>query len=125
MRKNSSKVIAKVALLGLLLTVGCSGDVTKMLSSNPELQSQIMGAISNNPDLANRMIDQLLASEGARTLVLDKVMANGQTMQSLMATMARDQTMVDGVINFAVQDSIMRDHVLTLFKGMQMAKGTR
>jgi len=35
---------------------------------------------------------------------------------------ARDRTMLDGVINFAVQDSSTRDHVLSMFQGMQMAR---
>jgi hypothetical protein len=41
----------------------------------------------------------------------------------MMAKMASNQTMVDGVLNLAVQDSTMREHVLTLFKGMQMGAG--
>jgi len=37
--------------------------------------------------------------------------------------MAKDQTMVDGILNVAAQDPGMRGHIMTLFKGMQMAKG--
>ena len=32
-------------------------------------------------------------------------------------------TMIDGILNMAAQDDVMREHLMTLFKGMQMAKG--
>jgi hypothetical protein len=34
-------------------------------------------------------------------------------------------TMIDGILNTAAQDDTMREHLMTLFKGMQMAKGAR
>jgi|RhiMetdeSRZDD1v2_1073273.scaffolds.fasta_scaffold600416_2 hypothetical protein len=110
------------AALGLVAALGCSGDVNKLLTSNPEMQSQIMGAISADSALAGRMIDQLMTKDGTRTLLMEKVFANGQAKQDVMSAVARDQTMIDGVLNLAVQDSSMRNHVMTLFKGVQMGQ---
>ena len=111
-----------IVVVGMGMLVGCGGDVAKMLASNPELRGKIMQTISNNPDLTGQMMDQLLStgSDSIRTVVMDKLMAHGAAVQSMMATVAKDQSMLDGVINLAVQDSMMREHVMTLIKGIQM-----
>ena len=41
----------------------------------------------------------------------------------MLSRVARDRTLMDGAINFGVQDSSMRDHVMTLVKGMEMGGG--
>jgi len=48
-------------------------------------------------------------------------MGMGEARQALLVDVARDRVLLDGVIQFAVQDTAMRGHILTLFKGMQMA----
>jgi hypothetical protein len=111
--------MAGIAALGGALVVGCAGDVSKRLVSDAAFQSSVMEAIAANPDLAGTMLDRLLAGE-TRALVMERVLANGGAVQGLMTRVAQDQTILDGVINLAVQDSAMRAHVLTLFKGMQM-----
>jgi hypothetical protein len=116
---------ATVAVLALALAAGCGGDMVKQLLSNPELQGKVMDAISANSGMAGQMVDRLLASDSTRTLVMDKMLANGGAAQAMMSAVAKDQTMMDGVIGLAVQDSSMRAHVLTLFKGMQMAGGAK
>jgi hypothetical protein len=113
-------VAIAVAVIGAALMFGCGGDVAKMMTTNPEMRDKIMGAITANPDLAGQMVDKLMGGDTTRTLVLDRVMANGGAMQEMMARMAKDQTMVDGILNVAVQDSSMHNHVMTLLKGMQM-----
>ena len=114
-----------VAVLALALATGCGGDMVKQLLSNPELQGKVMDAISANSGMAGQMVDRLLANDSTRTLVMEKMLANGGAAQAMMAAVAKDQTMMDGVIGLAVQDSGMKAHVLALFKGMQMAGGAR
>ncbi len=111
-----------MVVMGMGLLMGCGGDVAKMLASNPDLRGKIMQTISTNPAMTGQMMDQLLgnASDSIRTVVMDKLMGNGAAVQSMMASVAKDQTMLDGVINLAVQDSMMREHVMTLIKGIQM-----
>ena len=52
--------------------------------------------------------------------MLDKVMANGAAVQAMMGTIARDQTMIDGILNLAVQDTVMRSHVMGVLQGINM-----
>jgi hypothetical protein len=110
-----------VGALGLIAVFGCAGDVAKMITSNAEMRDQVMTTISSHSDLAGAMVDKLLASDSTRTMILSKLMGNSSAMQSMMMGISRDPTMVDGVLNLAVQDSSMKSHVMTLLKGMQMA----
>jgi hypothetical protein len=55
-------------------------------------------------------------------MVLDKVLASGDMAQGIMGHMAKDQTMLDGVLSLAAQDSTMRAHVMGVLQGMKMAK---
>lgn len=117
------KAILILLLSGLLGAAGCGGDVVQQMMSNAEVKTKVMDAVATDPALAGEMVDKLIGTEASRGMVLDKVMGNGEMTQAIMGRIAKDQTMVDGVLNMAVQDSTMRAHVLTLFKGMQMAKG--
>jgi hypothetical protein len=38
----------------------------------------------------------------------------------MMGTIARDQTMIDGVLNLAVQDTVMKSHLMGVLQGMKM-----
>ena len=121
MRLSWERMVGIAAVAGALVA-GCAGDISKRLVSDVAFQTSVMDAIGGNPELARSMMDRLLAGE-ARSLAVDRVLANGAVVQGLMARIAQDQTMLDGVINLAVQDSAMRAHVLALFKGMQMVGG--
>jgi hypothetical protein len=46
-------------------------------------------------------------------------MGNSDAMSTIVAQISKNQAMVDGVINAAVQDSTMRMHVMNVLKGMQ------
>ena len=104
-----------------VLAAGCAGDIAKQLVSDPNLQARVMETISGNSELAGQLIDRLLATDSTRTLVVDRLLTHGAATQSVMVGVARNSTMLDGVIALAVQDPAMKDHVLTLLKGMQMA----
>lgn len=119
--KDSIRRVAGPAGLAALLAMGCSGDLGKQVMSNPGIQENIMGSIAAHENTAVAMMNHMLASDTARAVVVDKVLANAPASQQLMLAIAKDPTMLDGIINLAVQDSSMKDHVLTLFKGMQMA----
>ena len=116
MRRLSVAVLAAAAIA----VAGCAGNVVKMVTTNADMREQVIGAIAGNGDLAGEMIDRLMTAEGTQALVVNKVLANGPAVQAVMARIAKDPTMVDGVLDVAVQDSTMKAHVLTLFKGIQM-----
>jgi hypothetical protein len=111
--------MAGIAVVSGALIAGCAGDIAKRLVSDAAFQSQVMGAIGANPELAGKMVDQLLAGD-TRDLVTDRVLANGPVVQGLMTKIAQDRTILDGVLNLAVQDTAMKSHILALFTGMKM-----
>ena len=110
--------------LAVLLAAGCGGDVAQQLVRNPEYQGEVMAAMVGNDELAGKMLDQLISGP-TRGLVLTKVLGTAELVQGLMTRMAQDRTMLDGVLNLAVQDTAMRSHVMALFKGMQMLSAQR
>jgi hypothetical protein len=116
---NSLRRTAGVAVVAGALVAGCSGDVAHRLASDSEYQAQVIQAIGQDPVLTGIVLDRLLAGD-ARPLVMERVLGHSAAMQDLMTKVARDRTALDGVINLAVQDSTMRSHIMTLFKGMQM-----
>ena len=122
MRHDWGRTVGIAAACCALL-VGCAGDVSKRLVSDAAFQTQVLDAFGGNADLAGMMVDRLLAGD-TRTLVMDRVLADGAAVQGLMTRVAQDRTILDGVLNLAVQDTAMRAHVLALFKGMQMMGGS-
>ena len=41
--------------------------------------------------------------------------------QAVMDAVGKNTTLMDGALNVAMQDPAMKEHVLTLFRGMKMA----
>lgn len=108
-----------VAGITALLT-GCGGDMAKQLRSNPAMQATVMDVITGDAGMAAQMMDRLLASDSTRALVLDKVLADGAASQDVMVAFARDQNMIDGVLNLAAQDTVMKSHLMGVLQGMKM-----
>jgi len=109
------------AALAMTLAAGCGNPVDQVVR-NDEMRTRMLERISGDPVMAVDVVQRLLGSEESQAIVLDQVMNHSDAMQALMARMAKDRTMVDGILNVAVQDSAMRTHVMTLFQGMQMAR---
>ncbi|MEO5617827.1 MAG: hypothetical protein ABIS67_08645 [Candidatus Eisenbacteria bacterium] len=103
------------------LAAGCAVDIPKQMASDPNLQAGVMDAIAGNAGMAGQMADKLLASDSTRAMLVDKVLAHGDAAQRAMMAVAKDPTTLDGVIGLAVQEPAMKEHVLTLLKGMEMA----
>jgi hypothetical protein len=113
-----------MGVTALLLAGGCGGDISRVLATDAQMRDQVMSAIAGNGELAGAMMDRLLGGDTTRALVLDRLMANGPAMQNMMARIAGNRTMIDGILNVAVQDTGMKRHVMTLFKGMEMGAGS-
>lgn len=109
-----------VAAAGVALVAGCAGDIGKQLVADPATQTRVMDAIAGNSDLAGKVVDRLLAGS-TRPMVLRKVLANDESAGQILNAVAHNPNALDMVLASAVQDSMMRTHVMTLFKGMQMA----
>ena len=114
-----------VAAVCVMLAGGCATDMKSKLASDEKFSADVMTAYRSDGTLAARMVDNLLGSDSTRGVVIDRIMANGEASQTLMMRTARDRNMMNGVIALAVADSGMRNHVLTLLKGIEIGDGTR
>jgi hypothetical protein len=112
-------LLAAVVALSLAV-MGCGDPVHRMLA-DPALRSKLFEAIGADSTLTRELSDRLLAEDGSRSLLFERLLGMGEARQALLVDVARDRVLLDGVIQFAVQDTAMRGHILTLFKGMQMA----
>ncbi len=117
-RRIGAVLVVAAALLG-----GCGGDLGQQVMGNPAIQQKVMGMIAANSGTAGQMVDQLLASDSARVVLVDKLLASPHGSEASLGHVASHTTLLDGVLTRAMQDPAMKDHVLTLFKGMQMAAG--
>lgn len=120
MRKTLWKV-SLVAVVCGVLALGCAGDIGKQVMASPQLQAKVMDMISGNMATAGGMVDRLLGADSTRALVIEKLVGSAGGAQAVMEAVAKNQTLMDGALNAAMQDPAMKEHILTLFKGMKMA----
>ena len=122
MRKS---MLGKLSLIAVALTfAGCAGnaDLGKQIATNQQMRDQAMNAIAGNADLAVLMQQKLLANDSLRTRVVDTVLQDANASQYVLYRIATNQAAMDLVLRGAVADSSMREHVLTLMKGVEMAQ---
>jgi hypothetical protein len=105
-----------------LAMAGCGNPVDRMLASDDQ-RAQLWAQVAARPELSRELVDRLLSADSTRTVLIDRILVSGGARQAVLTRVAQDRTLMDGTIHFAVQDSSMRDHVMTLFRGMQMASG--
>ncbi len=120
MRKTGGTVVLALAVAALL-GLGCAGDVARQVMGDPGTQAKVMDMISADPDAAAAMVDRLLGADSTRALLVEKLARDANGAQAMMKAVAGHETLLDGAINIAVQDPAMREHVLTLVKGINMA----
>jgi hypothetical protein len=120
MRKTRWTVVLVVAV-SVSLGLGCAGDVARQVMGDPALQGRIMDMISANPEAAGGMVDRMLGTDSTRAVMIEKLVSSAGGAQAVMEVVGRNQTLIDGAINVAVQDPAMREHVMTLIKGINMA----
>uniref|UniRef100_A0A832I604 Uncharacterized protein n=1 Tax=Eiseniibacteriota bacterium TaxID=2212470 RepID=A0A832I604_UNCEI len=120
MKRTRMLVVAAVAAA---LAAGCAGDMVQQVLAKPETAAQVMEAIAGNSGLAGQMVDRLLGADSTRTMLVERLFADPAAAEAVAGMVAKNQGMLDGVIGAAVRDSATREHVLALFKGIQMAAG--
>ncbi len=113
-----------LAAMAAALAVGCGGDLAKQIAGNAQLREQVMTAIAGNKDVAMEAVDKFMADEGLRTQVFDRILANKDMAAGLVQKLATNQDLVDQVVGAAVKDPAMKDHLVTLLKGMSMAEAS-
>jgi len=110
-----------VVLVGALAAAltGC-GDAMHRMLANQTTRTQLLDQIAADTSLTAATVDRLMASDPSRSVVVQRFLDNGEARQALLARVGLDRTFVDGMIHYAAQDSGMREHVMTLVRGMQM-----
>lgn len=104
----------------MLAFPGC--DPVDRVLGNGTQRAALWDRIASRPDLTNEFVDRLMASDSTRARMFARVMESGPGRQDLLTRIGRDRSLMDGAIQYAVQDSAMRDHLMTLFRGMQMTE---
>jgi len=108
---------AAVAAALLALAAGCG---PQAMLKDPKQQDALVAALASDSTAAAAFYDKLAASDATRRLAAQRLIANPQARQELMFEAARDRTLIEGLINVAVQDTSMRDHIFALVHGMEM-----
>jgi hypothetical protein len=104
------------------MSSGCGNPVDRLLASS-DSRAALWDKVASSSELSSQVIDRLLSADSTRAVLLDRVLASGGARQAVLSRLATDRELMDGAVHFAVQDSSMRDHLMTLFKGMEMAGG--
>jgi len=117
--RRTMRIVLVAAAAGLL-AMGCAGDIGKQVMGNPDLQAKVMDMISADSVSAGGMVDRLLGHENTRAMIIEKLVSSAGGAQAVMDVVAKNQTLIDGALNVAVQDPAMKEHVMTLIKGMSM-----
>ena len=119
----------RVSVLAVMLScawaitiTGCGSPVDRLLDSDDQ-RSQLWTRVAARPELSQELVDRLLSADSTRAALIDRMLASGGARQAVLTRVAQDRALMEGAIHFAVQDSSMRDHVMTLFRGMEMGSG--
>ena len=120
MKRGRIAVLAAMAL-ALVAASGCGVDVAKQLATNEQMRTQVLDAIVANKDLTGQVLDKLMASDSTRVAVVDKMLSNNEVAKQVIVRVGTNPNAIDMVLGVAARDSVTRDHVLTLVKGIALA----
>lgn len=117
--------IAVLMATALIVAAGCSTDLAKQLGSNEQLRTQVLDAIVANKDLTGQVLDKIMANDSTRIAVVDKMLGNDNVAKQVLVRVGSSPQALEMVLGVAAQDSTTREHMMTLFKGMQMTAKKR
>lgn len=107
----------------VLAAGGCmgGGDVAQQLGSNEQFRGQVMDAITHHTPLATQVVDRIFTSDSLCLPMVDHILANDEVAKVVVVRIGTNPAALDMVLGVAARDSAMREHVITLVKGMEMA----
>ncbi len=112
--------MALLVAFATALAFGCSGDVVKSALATPDMQAKVMDMIVGNKDMAGAMVDKLLGGD-AKTMVIDKLMANSGAATELVSKVAADTTLMPQVLDIAFKDPAMKTKIAGMLKAADAA----
>lgn len=111
-----------VSFAALAVAMGGCGDAVDRVVANDAQRVALWDRVLARPELTDEIIDRMLTADSTRARLLGRIMVHGPARQDLLTMVARDRSLLEGAIQFAVQDSSGRDHLMTLFRGMEMSQ---
>ncbi len=117
---KTRNVMLAVALVAIGLA-GCSTNLAQQVVSNEAMRTQVLDALATHKDLALKTVDRLMQTDSLRTSVIDEMLKNEEGAKQVLVRVGTNPQALDMVMGIAVRDTAMREHVLTLMKGVQMA----
>lgn len=119
--RRTARTAGWIALAAAAAVAGCSSDPASRIAGDAPMRDRVMGAIAASGPMAEEMTKRLLASDSLRSRVIETMLADSRSAQYVIARIGANAEAVDYVLQAASADSAGRAHLLTLFKGMQMA----
>ena len=110
-----------LAATALLVLAGCGGDVATEIRTNAPLRDRVMDTFASNGALARQMTQRLVATDSLRLGVVETMLHDKSSAQYVLMRIGTNPDAVDLVLQTAASDSVGREHLMTLLKGMQMA----
>ena len=124
MERNARPVSGRLRLLAaaglcLLAIPGCGDPVDRLIADEAQ-RTRLWETVAASPELQGQIVDRLLGADSTRSALVDRMMGSGGARQAVLMRVATDRSMMEATVHFAVQDTAMRGHLMTLFRGMEM-----
>lgn len=119
---TTKKTMLALLAVGTMAAAGCGGDIAQQILTSEQLRGQVMDVIAQHQDVALQAVDRIVASDSIRGVVVDHLLQNKDVAKQVVVRVATTPEAFDMVLSVALRDSAMRGHVLTLVKGIQMAR---
>lgn len=118
------RLFLRSAAAGALLMAlsGCAGDPVVKMLDDPNSQARLVDLMVADTTIAQTLVTRLLGSSESRAMLLERTLEDGTSSQELMLRVSTDPAFMNGVIGLGMKDPGMREHLMTLLRGMQMAQ---
>lgn len=116
-----ARMLVTLALFTTVVATGCNGDMARQLASNEQLRTQVFDAIAGDPKLALAAVDRLVQSDTLRAAVVEHLLTQDDVAKQVLVRIGTTPEALDMVVGIAAKDSTLRDHLVTLVRGIEMA----
>ncbi len=116
-----ARMLLTMVMFAAITAVGCNGDMAKQLAGNEQLRTQVFDALAGDPKLAMGAIDRLVQSDTLRAAVVEHLLAKDDVAKQVLVRIGTTPEALDMVVGIAAKDSTLRDHLVTLVRGIEMA----
>ena len=116
-----ARMLWTVMVFAAIAAVGCSGDMARQLASNEQLRTQVFDALAGDPKLAMAAVDRLVQSDTLRATVVEHLLSQDDVAKQVLVRIGTTPEALDMVVGIAAKDSTLRDHLVTLVRGIEMA----